>query len=102
MTARTLVRRKAFVALALSLATGGCSLAECRLETIVVTAKDARQRPERRVRGYIFMPHGDIVEDREVVVARDYWVKGEDGRWRAVGESTWQRAVVGQPLDVCR
>ncbi len=68
----------------------------------MVVAKDVRSRPERRVRGYLVMPYGDVIEDRDVVIVKDYWVKGEDGRWRAVGESTWRRAVVGKPLEVCR
>jgi hypothetical protein len=82
--------------------TAGCAAVACTPATVVVDKKDERKELRSEVRGMRTGPTGAVIEDRRSVIASEYWVLGNDGRWYEISESAWRAVEPGQSISVCR
>jgi hypothetical protein len=79
-----------------------CASFTCQPLTVVVADKQERTRLERVPYGVRTTETGRLEEDRRAEIVRDYWVRGQDGRWYPVPPDRYRAAQVGESVEVCR
>jgi len=79
----------------------GCAGAPCHPVSITVAKKEDRARLEAVPRGYT-SETGGLQEIRKPEVVRDYWVQDASGTWYRVTLEQYQKAQVGQNLELCQ
>ncbi len=87
--------------LAAMLLAGCASMAPDASRSIVVADKETRTRWETKVIGQRQSPITGRVQDiRREDVLDEYWVKDSEGRWYRIPKEDWQRAVVGESIEI--
>jgi hypothetical protein len=97
--ARSMVRATA-VAMALGL--GGCAVRPCDSVSIVVADKEERSRLDMSPQGFRTTATGRLEEAREPIIAREYWVRSQQGAWFLVSSDQYRLAEPGYRIAVCR
>lgn len=96
-----LLRRLTIPVVVVMLVTGCAALRQETPASIVVADKEQRTRWETTVIGQRRSPVTGRVQDiRREDLLDEYWVKDTTGHWYRVPKDDWQRAVVGQPLEL--
>ena len=85
--------------LVLTVALWGC--ATCRPATIVVAARDQTARLDTGPGPMRTRETGRLEEAVTPSVAREYWVRSQEGRWHRVTLDQYQNAHVGGAVQVC-
>jgi hypothetical protein len=84
------------------LAVSGCALFTCQPVSVVVAAKEERQRVDLAPAGFRMTETGRVEEVETVRVSQTYWVRSAEGRWYSVPATDFEAAQVGRSLEVCR
>ena len=79
-----------------------CSVLTCEPVPVIVTQKEERERLEMVARGVGTSPTGNVEEIRVPEVVREYWVRGQDGKWYRVSADRFRAVEVGESVDLCR
>jgi hypothetical protein len=93
------IRTTRFTFALVALALAACATKP--LPTVVVVDKNVQIRMNDDVVTYRSNPvNGRVEEVRRDELYRVFWVKGDDGEWYRVPREDWERAKIGEPLQI--